>query len=201
MSLTYSLTRLITSVQTRNILTKPIYNNGGVSMNDLNKLCGGVFVKTADIVFDPTTKCENILHVRPCNKDVWNKEAVKIFTIVNDGDILKIGSSQNGMNNMWLSYKCGLCYEHRGNDKMSNSSKQHMYRTIGSNLLLGGSWEFFSWEIPKTTIKIDIIGKSIDIRTRTHQEYENRVNEMYKKISGGSSPYLNDLYLYRPKYE
>ena len=183
-----SITRLITrNIWSKVIWSKVISNINGVSMIDLNIICDGVFVKTADIIFDPTTKSNNTLHAIPCDIYDWNQKTAKLYTIVNDGEVVRIAGTQNGMKDLLTSScRCELCNEEQRGTTL--------YNTIGSNLLVGGSWEFFSWKIPPTTVKNDFIGRSIDIRTQTYHKYLERVNMMYKKISGGSSPYLNDIY-------
>ena len=160
------------------------------TVEQFNTITNGVFVKSADIILDNSTKCKTVLKVIPTDKKQWKAEREAIYLFTRNGRVMKIGGTRTGMNKRWGSYKCGHCVPER---KMNNGEQYpgkmsvtnaHIYHTIEDDLLKGNHWEFWTWWLPTVKVTVDIMGSQCVVVAQTYHAYESRCIEIFRKESG-----------------
>lgn len=165
---------------------------GLTTIEQFNTITNGVFVKSADIVLDNSTKCKTVLKVIPTDENKWKAEREAIYLLVrNDRIIKKIGGTRTGMKKRWGSYKCGHCVPERKNKngdpypgKMSVTNA-HLYHTIEHDIFADGNhWEFWTWWLPTVKVTVDIMGSQCIVVAQTYHAYESRCIEIFKKEFG-----------------
>ena len=155
-----------------------------LSMAEYNKQCGNVFVKAAEILLDNSSERQTVIQVNPTDA-TWNEHKEKIYTIVKNGKVVKIGGTRNGMKHRFTSYLCGHHVTERGKSGKMSVTNAHLYHSIEKDLLdMESKWEFYTWELPITTIQVTILGENTKIAAQTYHAYESRCIEKYKNMTG-----------------
>jgi len=151
---------------------------------------GAEFIKMADIVLDDSETRRTTVKTVPVNEALWKETAEHIYIIARNNVIMKLGGTRTGMKARWGSYLCGHCVAERLNKngepnpgKMSVTNA-HLYHTIETDLLLGNTWEFYSWKLPHTTVEVNILGKMTTVIAQTYHAYESRCIELFRSITG-----------------
>ena len=151
---------------------------------------GAEFIKMADIVLDDGETRRTTVKTVPVNEDRWKETAEHIYIIARNNIIMKLGGTRTGMKARWGSYLCGHCVAERLNKhgepnpgKMSVTNA-HLYHTIETDLLLGNTWEFYSWKLPHTTVEVNIFGQMTTVIAQTYHAYETRCIELFRSITG-----------------
>jgi len=156
--------------------------NGLLSMADYNEHCGNVFIKAAEIFLDDS-KRQTVIQVKPIDV-TWNENKEKIYTIVKNGKVIKVGGTRNGMKSRFSSYLCGHHVIERGKSGKMSVTNAHLYHSIEKDLLdMESTWEFYTWELPITSIRVTILGKDTKIAAQTYHAYESCCNEKYKRMT------------------
>ena len=173
---------------------KPL-SRENVTMERYNERCNGNFQKCGDIVLDYTESRQTTLYVEiPADsllKARWSRETEHIYAIVRNGEIMKLGGTRTGMKKRWDSYKCGHCVPERVKrsgepfpGKMSVTNA-HLYHTIEADLLEGGKWEFWSWELPAHNFEVEMpTGVKVQIATQTYHAYESWSMSEFQGMAG-----------------
>ena len=148
------------------------------------------FTKMADIVLDDSTTRRTTVKTVPTNEALWKETAEHIYIIARNNVIMKLGGTRTGMKARWGSYLCGHCVAERLNKngepnpgKMSVTNA-HLYHTIETDLLLGNTWEFYSWKLPHTTVEVNILGQMTTVIAQTYHAYESRCIELFRSMTG-----------------
>lgn len=151
---------------------------------------GAEFTKMADIVLDDSTTRRTTVKTVPTNEALWKETAEHIYIIARNNVIMKLGGTRTGMKARWGSYLCGHCVAERLNKngepnpgKMSVTNA-HLYHTIETDLLLGNTWEFYSWKLPHTTVEVNILGQMTTVIAQTYHAYESRCIELFRSMTG-----------------
>jgi hypothetical protein len=153
-------------------------------MNEFNILCDNVFKKTADIKLDDG-KRQTTIQAIPLNKKDWNDGREKVYIIVRNGIIVKIGGTRNGMKNRFGSYLCGHHVGERGKSGKMSVTNAHLYHTIEKDLLeTDNAWEFYSWTLPEIKHTITILGIETTVVSQTYHAYESCCIGKYKNLTG-----------------
>lgn len=175
--------KFINGKNAREKWSKKIDPTGLLSMSDYNKQCNNVFIKAAEIILDDS-KRQTVIQVTPTNTE-WNENKEKIYTIVKDDKVIKIGGTRNGMKSRFSSYLCGHHVIERGKSGKMSVTNAHLYHSIEKDLLdTESKWEFYTWELPITSLQVTILGKDTNIAAQTYHAYESRCIEKYKLITG-----------------
>ena len=155
-----------------------------MSMAAFNLACGGVFSKAASIQLDPGPR-QTVIQAVPIDETTWNENREKIYTIVKQDKIVKIGGTRNGMKARFGSYLCGHHVSERGKSGKMSVTNAHLYHTIEKDLLDGDStWEFYTWTLPVVENTINILGTEIKVVAQTYHVYESCCIKKYKDITG-----------------
>ena len=165
-----------------------------VTMTEYNERCTGNFQKCGDIVLDETESRQTTLFVKiaPELNARWSRETEHIYAIVRNGEVMKLGGTRTGMKKRWDSYKCGHCVPQRiqkrtgepfpGKMSVTNA---HLYHTIEADLLEGGKWEFWSWELPAHNFEVEMpTGVKVQIATQTYHAYESWSMSEFQGMAG-----------------
>jgi len=151
---------------------------------------GANFIKMADIVLDDSESRRTTVKTIPVNETLWKETAEHIYIITRNNIIMKLGGTRTGMKARWGSYLCGHCVAERLNKngepnpgKMSVTNA-HLYHTIETDLLLGNTWEFYSWKLPNITVEVNILGKNTSVVAQTYHAYESRCIELFRSLTG-----------------
>ena len=176
------------------------YPEEKMTVNVFNMQCGNVFKYACDIVLDLSDRRKTTITFElpqvPGAQERWNADTEQIYLIVRDGAIMKIGGTRTGMEARFESYLCGHCVPERlkrngdaypGKMSVTNA---HLYHTIENDLLLGkATWSFYNWELPETTIKVNILGEETNVTTQTYHVYESKCIKKFIELTG-HKPYL-----------
>ncbi len=165
-----------------------------VSIAQYNERCTGNFQKCGDIILDETASRQTTLlvDVPAASKARWSRETEHIYAIVRNGQVMKLGGTRTGMKKRWASYMCGHCVPERiqkrsgepfpGKMSVTNA---HLYHTIEADLLEGGTWEFWSWELPAHTFEVEMpTGVKVQIATQTYHAYESWSMSEFQGMAG-----------------
>lgn len=185
-------TKFINGKDARDVWSKELRETDNVmKMEDFNNICCGVFTKGANIVLDHSEKRQSTLKVEPVCSKLWGTKKEFIYLIVRNGFVLKIGGTRDGMKGRWGSYGCGYYVPQRTKKdgtpypgKMSVTNA-YLYHTIEKDLLENKSyWEFYIWDLPITTIEVDILGIKTQVIAQTFHAYETCTIKKFKEITG-----------------
>ena len=165
-----------------------------VTMAMYNERCSGNFQKCGDIILDKLESRQTTLLVEipPELKSRWSRETEHIYAIVRNGEVMKLGGTRTGMKKRWDSYKCGHCVPQRiqkrsgepfpGKMSVTNA---HLYHTIEADLLEGGHWEMWSWELPAHNFEVEMpTGVKVQIATQTYHAYESWSMSEFQGMAG-----------------
>jgi hypothetical protein len=159
------------------------YNDAELDIDTFNKKCGGLFVNAGRIILDDT-KRQSTIQVIPKNKKNWNEKVEKIYIIVRNSKIIKIGGSRNGMKQRFTSYLCGHHVTERGKSGKMSVTNAHIYHTIEKDLIETESiWEFYVWKLPIIQHTINILGYDTTIISQTYHAYESCCIKKYKSLT------------------
>lgn len=159
------------------------YDNAELDINTFNNSCDGVFVNAGKIILDDT-KRQSTIQVIPKNKKDWNEKVEKIYIIVRNNKIIKIGGSRNGMKQRFTSYLCGHHVTERGKSGKMSVTNAHIYHTIEKDLIETDSiWEFYVWKLPIIQHTINILGYDTTIISQTYHAYESCCIKKYKSLT------------------
>tara|TARA_B100001142_G_C14207289_1_gene606215 strand:+ start:226 stop:843 length:618 start_codon:yes stop_codon:yes gene_type:complete len=185
--------KMIAGAVARHSWRKPIRKEE-VTMAVYNERCAGNFQKCGDIVLDETESRQTTLLVKipPELNARWSRETEHIYAIVRKGEVMKLGGTRTGMKKRWDSYKCGHCVPQRiqkrsgepfpGKMSVTNA---HLYHTIEADLLEGGHWEFWSWELPAHNFEVEMpTGVKVQIATQTYHAYESWSMSEFQGMAG-----------------
>jgi len=165
-----------------------------VSIVEYNERCSGNFQRCGNIILDESVSRQTSLLVETPLELVerWGRESEHIYAIVRNGEVMKLGGTRTGMKKRWDSYKCGHCVPQRiqkrsgepfpGKMSVTNA---HLYHTIEADLLEGGKWEFWSWELPSHTFQVEMpTGAKVMIATQTYHAYESWSMSEFRRMAG-----------------
>jgi hypothetical protein len=170
---------------------KPIVIDNPLHIDAFNERCGNTFQKRCSIKLDYSTKRQSTLTVTNYEKELWDTKKEHIYVITRNGIIVKIGGTRDGMKGRWASYGCGYYVPERKKKngdhypgKMSVTNA-YLYHTMENDILQTGShWEFYSWDLPITTIKVEILGKNVEVVAQTFHAYESICIQEFKSMTG-----------------
>lgn len=104
---------------------------------------------------------------------------------------MKIGGTRTGLAGRMASYLCGHYVPQRVNKKglaypgKMSVTNAHLYHTIENDLLSNETkWELYSWELPTITVKVDILGESIEVIAQTFHAYESMCIKKFQERTG-----------------
>ena len=178
------LQKFVSGQAARDKWAKTLHIETSMSMNEFNLLCDNVFEKAADIKLDEG-KRQTVIEADPVNKKDWNDGREKVYTIVRNGIIVKIGGTRNGMKNRFGSYLCGHHVGERGKSGKMSVTNAHLYHTIEKDLLeTDNAWEFYSWTLPEIKHTIIILGIETTVVSQTYHAYESCCIGKYKSLTG-----------------
>ena len=160
------------------------------------------FIPIADIVLDSElcttgkkqgTKKRNTLiqFVPTISLEAFNKKTEWLYLLVINGMIVKIGGTRTGLKGRVASYLCGHHIEERGKSGDCSKTNGYIYNTFEFYLNLGCKIEMYGYELPKTEITVEILGKETKIIAQTFHAYESTFLEDYKK-NYNEYPILSD---------
>jgi hypothetical protein len=156
-----------------------------LSQRDFNIACGNVFEKEADIILDDSTQRQTVIMALPTNAVKWKASREKIYTIVKDGKLIKIGGTRTGMHTRWASYLCGHHVIERGKSGKMSVTNAHLYHSIELDLLdTESKWELYTWTLPVVQQTINILGEETIITSQTYHAYESCCIKKYKTLTG-----------------
>jgi hypothetical protein len=175
--------------------SKPITVENTLSIEEFNSICGDCFYKRADIVLDSSEKRQSTLLAQPTDPRSWKEKKEHIYLLVRKdagkGKIMKIGGTRTSLDGRWGSYLCGYYVPERVNKKgvaypgKMSVTNAHLYHTIENDLLSNETkWELYSWELPTITVKVDILGESIEVIAQTFHAYESMCIKTFQKRTG-----------------
>ena len=116
-------------------------------------------------------------------------EWIYIFT-VNDR-IVKIGGTRTGLQGRVGSYLCGHHVKERGKSGDCSKTNGFIYNTFEFYLRKGCTVKMYGYELPKTTLNINILDKPFTITAQTYHAYESTFMEDFKN-EYGNYPVLCD---------
>jgi len=164
---------------------KPINTGKCLSITAYNESCGNVFNKEASITLDSSNTRQTVIQAIPLCKTKWNQKRDKVYIIVKDGNIIKIGGTRDSMKGRFGSYLCGHHVIERGKNGKMSVTNAHIYHTIENDLLDNDSnWEFYTWELPITQQLVTIFNNDISIVCQVYHAYESICIKKYKEITG-----------------
>ena len=164
--------------------SKDINTDDLLSIDDFNNVCGNVFKKAANITLD-FSKRQTVIQASSIDNDDWKKKCEKIYIIVKDGKIIKIGGTRNGMKARFGSYLCGHHVVEREKSGKMSVTNAHLYHSIENDLLKSDSkWEFYTWTLPVLEQKITIFDIETKIIAQTYHVYESCCIKKHKEIIG-----------------
>ena len=122
-------------------------------------------------------------YVAVCGKEDDYKNTVgKVYAIVFDGKIVKIGQTSNTLKDRFVSYACGTReYRKRGTCSVTN---YHLMESAYAVLKSGGKVEVYSYTIPMITKNINVFGKKKKVMCKVAHEYENTLLGLYETQVG-----------------
>jgi hypothetical protein len=152
------------------------------------------FNHVADVTLDSSCKRKtSIKFEKTVDNVLWKQklEWLYIFTItdskcvslrskrrrVEEDKIVKIGGTRNGLlgrTNGYLS----------GHYTSSSSTNSNIYKIFNNYLQSGHSIKMYGYNIPRTIVKADVFGTSMDIIPQTFHSYESMALQRYMDQSG-----------------
>lgn len=112
----------------------------------------------------------------------YKKTKGKVYAIVFDGKIVKIGQTSNTLKDRFGSYACGTReYRKRGTCSVTN---YHLMESAYAVMKNGGKVEVYSYTIPMITKTINVFGEEKEIMCKVAHEYENALLNLYKEKVG-----------------
>jgi hypothetical protein len=186
MSTIKNLPKFINGREAREKWAKDLYIEEELNVNDYNKECGNIFKKEADIILDDS-KRQTVIQALPLDKNEWNVICEKIYLIVKNKKIIKIGGTRNGMKNRFGSYLCGHHVCERGKSGKMSVTNAHLYHSIENDLLkneITNIFEFYTWTLPIIKHTIIIFDIETTVISQTYHAYESCCINKYKKITG-----------------
>lgn len=183
--------KFTTGQQARDKWSKMLNICNELTVDDFNKECGHVFNKEATIELD-TSDRQTVIQAVPVDKMEWAKNCEKIYLLVKDHKIVKIGGTRNGMKERFTSYLCGHHVCERGKSGKMSVTNAHLYHTIEKDLLdTECVWDIYTWALPVEVLVKNILGTETKINVQTYHAYESICINKYKKLTG-HSPILCD---------
>lgn len=175
----------------RGVWAKTIETTDTVAALAFNEACQGSFVKYATIELDESTRRNTTIIANPVDTKLWKEKSERIYLLVRNGLVMKIGGTRTGMKDRWGSYLCGHCVQQRNKKdgtpfpgKMSVTNA-HLYHTIESDMLsTSANWEIWCWKLPVTIVTVDILGEPTNIVAQTFHAYETKCIKRFKDITG-----------------
>ena len=106
----------------------------------------------------------------------------KIYTIVFNNKIVKIGQTSNTLKNRFSSYACGTRkYRERGTCSVTN---YQIMESAYAVLMGGGSVEVYSYTVEPILQEINTFGESQKVYCKTEHHYESKLIELYVRQCG-----------------
>lgn len=130
----------------------------------------------------------------PCvNKQIFSRKTEWLYIFTINDYVVKIGGTRTGIRGRTESYLCGHHIVERGKSGDCSKTNGYIYNTFLFYLELGFNIKMYGYELPKSTITLDILGESIKVLAQTFHAYETIFLENFKKKHGFLPP-LNDNY-------
>jgi hypothetical protein len=162
-----------------------------LSVDEFNNMCGGVFKVSAEIQLDISLERQTTIMAIPEYKDEWMEKVEKIYLLVKDDYVVKIGGTRTGMSTRFGSYLCGHHVIERGCKGKMSQTNAIVYHTIENDILKnGGKWEVYTWTLPVRSTTAIIFNNSYTFQTQTFHIYESiTLSRYYDRI--GENPVLS----------
>jgi len=186
-----TIPKFVGGAAAREIWAKSVETSHTVSALTFNEACQGSFIKYATIELDESPRRNTTIIANPIELTTWKEKSERIYLLVRDGLVMKIGGTRTGMKDRWGSYLCGHCVQQRNKKdgtpfpgKMSVTNA-HLYHTIeGDILATSAKWEIWCWKLPVTIVTVDILGEPTNIVAQTFHAYETKCIKRFKDITG-----------------
>ena len=186
-----SIPKFVGGAAARELWAKSVETSHTVSALAFNEACQGSFVKYATIELDESARRNTTIIANPVELAAWKEKSERIYLLVRDGLVMKIGGTRTGMKDRWGSYLCGHCVQQRNKKdgtpfpgKMSVTNA-HLYHTIERDILsTSANWEIWCWKLPVTIVTVDILGEPTNIVAQTFHAYETKCIKRFKDITG-----------------
>jgi hypothetical protein len=122
-------------------------------------------------------------------KEKWKKEGKEwVYTIVYDGNVVKIGMTSSGMLSRYTSYGAGT---KKAMKKGSCATTNFVVSQCNYLALLKGmKVEIFAYEIPSITTTQVIFGRKEDVLNKVAHHYERVLINIYKNNMNDCIPFL-----------
>jgi hypothetical protein len=166
---------------------KMIPMNRAIRLEDYNRK--EYFKKVADIVVDDEVsmggkkKRNTVIRFQPVglsSEEYKEKKEWLYLFLINDR-IVKIGGTRSGLKGRIDSYLCGHHIPERNKSGDCSKTNGFIYNTFDFYLTLGSKIEMYGYELPKTTVNIDIFDKEIEVVAQTYHAYESSFLGDFKK--------------------
>lgn len=186
-----TIPKFVGGAAAREVWAKTIETAHTVTALAFNEACQGSFVKYATIELDESARRNTTIIANPVESAAWKEKSERIYLLVRDGLVMKIGGTRTGMKDRWGSYLCGHCVQQRNKKdgtpfpgKMSVTNA-HLYHTIERDILsTSAKWEIWCWKLPVTIVTVDILGEPTNIVAQTFHAYETKCIKRFKDITG-----------------
>lgn len=130
-------------------------------------------------------KRNTLIKFEPCIPDEeFNCKSEWLYIISVNDRVVKIGGTRTGLAGRVGSYLCGHHVQERGKSGDCSKTNGYIYNTLEFYLRHGSSVKMYGYELPKTTLSIEILNKPVTIIAQTYHAYESRFMEDFKSTYG-----------------
>lgn len=166
-----------------------LFDDEMLQMSYFNEMTNNAFSLKGNLVLDDTNRRQTTLMVDVvCDPEDWKEKTERIYTLVRNGEIAKIGGTRNGMKDRWGSYLCGFHVAQRGKKGTCSVTNAYLYHTIEEDLLAGNTWEVWAWAIPPAIVSVSIFGEDVDVQAQVFHAYETKCIMLCREHVGAFPP-------------